>query len=196
MELPPYRVPMMKSLLIHMWDRGKIFLKKMGGIILVGSIVVWVLATFPRTIEFDSDYEAKTNKVNASYQAEISNADKITVQALEKQRATAILKISNAQKMEATEKSFLGSLGKLIAPVFAPIGVDWRGGVALLTGFVAKEIVVSTLGVLYSVEEEAESGALKQALLSSGMTPLSALSMMIFVLLYLPCLATIAVIRR
>jgi len=77
-----------------------------------------------------------------------------------------------------------------------PIGVDWRGGVALLTGFVAKEIVVSTLGVLYSVEEEAESGALKQALLSSGMTPLSALSMMIFVLLYLPCLATIAVIRR
>ena len=196
MELPPYRVPMMKSLLIHMWDRGKIFLKKMGGIILVGSIVVWVLATFPRTIEFDSDYEAETNKVNASYQAEISNADKITVQALEKQRATAILKISNAQKMEATEKSFLGSLGKLIAPVFAPIGVDWRGGVALLTGFVAKEIVVSTLGVLYSVEEEAESGALKQALLSSGMTPLSALSMMIFVLLYLPCLATIAVIRR
>ena len=196
MELPPYRVPMMKSLLIHMWDRGKIFLKKMAGIILVGSIVVWVLATFPRTIEFDSDYEAETNKVNASYQAEISNADKITVQALEKQRATAILKISNAQKMEATEKSFLGSLGKLIAPVFAPIGVDWRGGVALLTGFVAKEIVVSTLGVLYSVEEEAESGALKQALLSSGMTPLSALSMMIFVLLYLPCLATIAVIRR
>jgi len=196
MELPPYRVPMMKSLLIHMWDRGKIFLKKMGGIILVGSIVVWLLATFPRTIEFDSDYEAETNKVNASYQTEISNADKITVQALEKQRATAILKISNAQKMEATEKSFLGSLGKLIAPVFAPIGVDWRGGVALLTGFVAKEIVVSTLGVLYSVEEEAESGALKQALLSSGMTPLSALSMMIFVLLYLPCLATIAVIRR
>jgi ferrous iron transport protein B len=196
MELPPYRVPMMKSLLIHMWDRGKIFLKKMGGLILVGSIVVWVLSTFPRTIEFDSDYEAETNKVNAAYQAEISNADKIAVQALEKQRATAILKISNAQKAEATEKSFLGSLGKLIAPVFAPIGVDWRGGVALLTGFVAKEIVVSTLGVLYSVEEEAESGALKQALLSSGMTPLSALSMMIFVLLYLPCLATIAVIRR
>ncbi len=196
MELPPYRVPMMKSLLIHMWDRGKIFLKKMGGIILIGSIVVWVLSTFPRTIEFDSDYEAEINKVNASYQAEISNADKIAVQALEKQRATAILKISNVQKMEATEKSFLGSLGKLIAPVFAPIGLDWRGGVALLTGFVAKEIVVSTLGVLYSVEEEAGSDALKQAMLSSGMTPLSALSMMIFVLLYLPCLATIAVIRR
>jgi ferrous iron transport protein B len=196
MELPPYRVPMLKSLLIHMWDRGKIFLRKMGGIILVGSIVVWILSTFPRTVEFDSDYEAEKNKVNAAHQAEISNADQIDLQALEKQRASAILDISNTKKMEATEKSFLGSLGKLIAPVFAPIGVDWRGGVALLTGFVAKEIVVSTLGVLYSVEEETEPDALKQALLSSGMTPLSALSMMIFVLLYLPCLATIAVIRR
>jgi ferrous iron transport protein B len=196
MELPPYRIPMLKSLLIHMWDRGKIFLRKMGGIILVGSIVVWVLSTFPRSTEFDSDYEAKLNKIDAAYQAEISNADPVEVQALHKQRATEILEISDAHKAMATEKSFLGSLGKLIAPVFTPIGVDWRGGVALLTGFVAKEIVVSTLGVLYSVEEETESEALKKALLSSGMTPLSALSMMIFVLLYLPCLATIAVIRR
>jgi ferrous iron transport protein B len=94
------------------------------------------------------------------------------------------------------EKSLMGQMGKLIAPVFAPLGIDWRGGVALLTGFVAKEIVVSTLGVLHAVGGQHESEALKGALLASGMTPLSALSMMVFVLLYLPCLATTMAIKK
>ena len=87
-------------------------------------------------------------------------------------------------------------MGKFVAPLFAPLGIDWRGGIALLTGFVAKEIVVSTLGVLYAVGDEEESEALTNALQTSGMTPLSALSMMVFVLLYLPCLATTAAIKR
>jgi ferrous iron transport protein B len=80
--------------------------------------------------------------------------------------------------------------------VFAPLGIDWRGGVALLSGFVAKEIVVSTLGVLHAVDGDEKSEALRKALRTSGMTPLSALSMMVFVLLYLPCLATVTTIRR
>jgi ferrous iron transport protein B len=80
--------------------------------------------------------------------------------------------------------------------VFEPLGIEWRGGVALLSGFVAKEIVVSTLGVLYASGENEEEGALERALIASGMTPLSALSMMVFVLLYLPCFATTAAIRR
>ena len=83
-----------------------------------------------------------------------------------------------------------------LAPLFAPLGIDWRGGVALASGFVAKEIVVSTMGVLYAVDGDERSEALRQALRSSGMTPLSALSMMVFVLLYLPCLATVTAIRR
>ena len=82
------------------------------------------------------------------------------------------------------------------APVFSPIGIDWRGSVALLTGFVAKEIVVSTMGILYAADEREDSEALKHALLSSGMTPIGALAMMVFVLLYMPCLATLAAIRR
>ncbi|MBW2100285.1 MAG: ferrous iron transporter B, partial [Deltaproteobacteria bacterium] len=86
-------------------------------------------------------------------------------------------------------------IGKAIAPVFSPIGIDWRGSVALLTGFVAKEIVVSTMGVLYAVEKEDED-ALSKALLSSNMTPLSALAMMVFVLFYMPCIAAIAAIKR
>ena len=104
-----------------------------------------------------------------------------------------LLKAKQAEKME---KSFMGAIGKALAPVFAPLGIDWRGGVALLSGFVAKEIVISTMGVLHAVGDEDESEALKNALSASGMTPLSALAMMVFVLLYLPCLATTAAIKK
>lgn len=162
MELPPYRVPMVKNLMIHMWDRAKMFLKKMGGIILVGSIVIWTLSNFPR------------------YEAPEGVTPETTVQ-------NAVLQAEN---------SYIGKVGKAIEPLFAPIGIDWRGSVALLTGFVAKEIVVSTMGVLYAADGDAESDALQNALRNSGMTPLSALSMMIFVLLYVPCLATIGAITR
>ncbi len=184
MELPPYRVPMIKSLVIHMWDRSKMFLKKMGGIILVGSIIIWMLTAFPRNINYSMNYNEEINKINASSSF------------TEKQKKAAITKLKLTEKAEKTEKSFMGRIGKTIAPVFAPIGIDWRGSVALLTGFVAKEIVVSSLGILYSAEKADEPDALKNALLSSEMTPLSALSLMVFVLLYLPCVATIATIRK
>jgi ferrous iron transport protein B len=100
------------------------------------------------------------------------------------------------EKAELTRNSFIGQLGRLIEPAFMPLGIDWRSGVALLSGFVAKEIVVSTLGVLHAVGDSAGEDALGNALAEAGMTPLSALSMMVFVLLYLPCLATTTSIRR
>ena len=193
MELPPYRVPMLKSLLIHMWDRSKMFLKKMGGIILIGSVVVWALSAFPRNTEYSFDYNGEIKKIKASYETGIK-AGNVDNKILEKKKDADILEITRAQRAEQVEKSYMGRIGKTISPLFSPIGIDWRGGVALLTGFVAKEIVVSTMAVLHAAEEE--SDALKNALLSSGMTPLSALSMMIFVLLYLPCLATVAAIKR
>ena len=193
MELPPYRAPMLKSLLIHMWDRSKMFLKKMGGIILIGSVVVWTLSAFPRNAEYSFDYNDEIKKIKASYETGLK-AGNVDNEILEKKKDADILEMSRAQRAEQVEKSFMGRMGKTIAPLFSPIGIDWRGGVALLTGFVAKEIVVSTMAVLYAAEEE--SDALKNALLSSKMTPLSALSMMIFVLLYLPCLATVAAIKR
>ncbi|MFO7707256.1 MAG: ferrous iron transport protein B [Desulfobacterales bacterium] len=180
MELPPYRMPMARSLLIHMWDRSKIFLTKMGKIILVGSIVIWALSSFPRSPE-TAGTPPQPNAALASDaggQADLEAA----------QRRSA--------KAAQTEYSFIGRIGRLIGPVFEPLGIDWRGGVALLSGFVAKEIVVSTLGVLYATGESEEEGALEKALTDSGMTPLSALSMMVFVLLYLPCFATTAAIRR
>jgi len=199
MELPPYRAPMLKSVLIHMWDRSKMFLKKMGGIILIGSVVVWALSAFPRNIQYSVDYAAEIAGVNVLYETKIKVDAKVDdrscMQSIEEERDAAIRKIKLAQDAEKMEKSFMGRIGKKLAPLFTPLGIDWRGGVALLTGFVAKEIVVSTMGILYAVEEE-EADAFQKAIISSGMTPLSALSMMIFVLLYLPCFATIAAIKR
>jgi len=196
MELPPYRAPTIKSLLIHMWDRSRVFLRKMGGIILIGSIVVWVLSSFPRNIQYSIDYKKEINKIKSSYSKLKSKADPSAIRLLESMEADELSKLRMAQRAERAEKSYMGHLGRAIAPVFSPLGIDWRGGVALLTGFVAKEIVVSTIGILHAVKGEAEPEALKNALSAAGMTSLSALAMMIFVLLYLPCLATTTAIRR
>ena len=197
MELPPYRAPMLRSLLIHMWDRAKMFLKKMGGVILIGSIVIWALSAFPRNVQYSLDYTSETATVKSLYETKMLAANQSDRDELAEERNIALKKLKVAKKAEKTEKSFMGRIGKSIAPVFAPIGIDWRGTVAILTGFVAKEIVVSSLGILYAVEEDAgESDGLKKALVESGMTPLSAFSMMLFVLLYLPCIATVAAIRR
>jgi ferrous iron transport protein B len=195
MELPPYRIPMLKSLLIHMWDRSKMFLRKMGGIILVGSIVIWTLSAFPRTTHYRNDYPAAMAHLETVYAQKTAAAGPDEKRDLEAEQNDRMQEIQRAMRAEATANSFMGIIGRAIAPVFAPIGIDWRGGVSLLAGFVAKEIVVSTLGVLYAVDEEG-SEALRQALVKSGMTPLSAFSMMIFVLLYIPCIATVATIRK
>jgi len=196
MELPPYRIPMIKSLLIHMWDRSKIFLRKMGGYILIGSIVVWTLAAFPRHISYSKDYASEIEQVKRSYQVEIPAARDSEKSVIKQKMDLAVSRLIRSKAAEKAEKSYMGRIGKVIEPVFAPIGIDWRGSVALLTGFVAKEIVVSTMGILYAADEKKDSKALENALVSSGMTPLAALAMMVFVLLYMPCLATLAAIRR
>ena len=192
MELPPYRLPTARGLLIHTWDRGKIFLRKMGGVILVGSVAIWALSAFPRDIPFSRDYDAEINSLQA--------------RALEREAAGPpakglqgqIVDLEVAKEAERIEGSYIGRIGKAMEPVFLPLEFDWRNAVALLTGFVAKEIVVSTLGVLYQVGEEAEerSEGLIQALRKSEMTPLASYAFMAFVLIYTPCLGTIAVIRR
>jgi ferrous iron transport protein B len=179
-----------------MWDRSKIFLKKMGGIILVGSVVIWGLSAFPRDVHYSIDYPKELAQVTAAYDDQIRLADETDEPQLTERKMAALEELKRARQSEKMEHSYMGQIGKTIAPLFAPIGIDWRGGVSLVSGFVAKEIVVSTLGVLYAVDEVEQSDALRTALKASGMTPLSALSMMIFVLLYLPCLATVTAIRR
>ncbi len=195
MELPPYRIPMLKSLMIHMWDRGKMFLKKMGGVILIGSIVVWFLSAFPRNIEYSRDYEGEIHRISEYFEREISTADSRRQKELSENLEVELSVLLAEKNAEKAEKSFMGRIGKIIEPAFSPIGIDWRGSIALMTGFVAKEIVVSTLGILYAVESRSAE-ALQQALKNSGMTVLSAFSMMVFVLFYLPCLATVTTIRK
>jgi len=197
MELPPYRLPMLKSLLLHMWDRAKMFLRKMGGIILVGSIVIWFLSSFPQTVTLPFDYEAAFNELSSQHEAGLAATDDAEkMAALTQEYEIAVARLTHQQEAQIRERSYLGRMGKAIAPVFEPLGFDWRATVAILSGFVAKEVVVSTLAVLYASDDDPDSANLSEALLRSGMTPLAGLAMMAFVLLYVPCLATVAMIRQ
>ena len=156
MELPPYRIPTLKSTAFHMWDKAYQYLKKMGGIILFASIIVWALGYFPRP----------ENGVTGS---------------------------------EGLENSYIGRLGKITEPVFEPLGFDWKSNVAIVTGFAAKEIVVSTLAILHSDEEgDNISDKLRNStsFLHDGSHKLKAFTFLIFVLLYLPCIATVIAIKN
>jgi len=195
MELPPYRMPMLKSLLIHMWDRSKMFLKKMSGVILIGSIIIWALSSFPRSVSYTIDYDEKIKELNSDYSQSIASAQSQKAEELNRQFNIELKNIENQKEQERVANSYIGKIGKLLEPVFKPIGIGWQSSVALITGFVAKEVVVSTMGVLYGVGK-GSGEALEKALKKSGMTALSALSMMVFVLLYVPCFATVLTIYR
>jgi ferrous iron transport protein B len=185
MELPPYRFPTVKGLLIHMWERGVVYLKKAGTIIFVGVLIVWFLSNFPWSPNYSKDYGALIEQSQ--------NNEEMVVQ------------LENERAFEKLEMSYAGKMGRAIAPIFKPLGFDdWKLSVGLIGGFVAKEIVVGTLGTLHSVGEVGEgSESLRQRLQSQTrpdggkkFNPLVAYTIMIFVLLYIPCVATIAVIKR
>lgn len=151
MELPPYRVPALKSLIIHVWDRTSGFLRKAGTVIFAAATMVWVLQSFDFSLRMVSD----------------------------------------------PGMSILGNIGRLIAPVFTPLGFgDWKSAVSLITGFIAKESVVSTMGILHGVGEAAGNTAAMSSVLRGVFTPLTAYSFMAFTLLYMPCMAAFATIKR
>lgn len=167
MELPPYRIPTMKASLRHMWSKGEQYLRKMGGIILLGSIIIWALSYFPRNMELSED--------------------QMTDQEISMQQ----------------QNSYLARIGKFVSPVVEPCGMNWKMSVALISGASAKEIVVSTLGVLYPSNEGVENQSLSTRLTqinpatgAPDFTKLQALSFMVFVLLYFPCIAAITAIVK
>ena len=185
MELPPYRVPTIKGLLIHMWERGAVYLKKAGTIIFAGCVLIWFLSNFPWNPQYSKDYDALIEQA--------------------KDNKEMVIQLENEKAAEKLEKSYAGKLGRAIAPVFRPLGFDdWKVSVGLVGGFIAKEIVVGTLGTLHSIgKADEESESLRQALQnetrpdgSKMFNPLVAYALMVFVLLYIPCVATIAVIKR
>ncbi|RHR36272.1 ferrous iron transport protein B [Parabacteroides sp. AF18-52] len=187
MELPPYRMPTGKSIMIHMWEKAKQYLHKMGGVILVASIIIWFLGYFPRHSEMGDAFDQQI--------AEVENAELDS-----KEKTETIAELERLKNMEHQRNSYIGTIGQTIQPVLSPLGFDWKMSVSLLTGMAAKEVVVSTLSVLYTGEEEdaqALSERIKQDLDEEGnpvFTPLIALSLMLFVLIYFPCIATISAI--
>ena len=150
MELPPYRIPTAKAIFRHTWEKGAQYLKKMGGIIMIASIIIWFLGYYPN----HGNYETMAQQ---------------------------------------QEHSYIGQIGKAIEPVIEPLGFDWKLGIGLLSGVGAKELVVSTLGVLYTNEEDIESVNLSDRI---PITPMVALGYMLFVLIYFPCVATLVAIKQ
>jgi len=183
-ELPPYRVPTFASISTHMMSNASEFLKKVGGIIVIGSIIIWFLQAFPQNIELSKDYQGEISVLELSQQAGNENEEAINKLELELQQ-------------ELQHKRYLGQIGAFIKPVFAPLGFDTNASIALMTGIVAKEIVVATFGVLYSQGEDVDEndGNLRD-LIGASMSTTTAIAFIVFTLLYIPCMSTIAVIYR
>ncbi len=175
MELPPYRMPTLNGLLWHVWDKTLQYLKKAGTVILGASVLIWIMVNFP-VYKPAVDNISSANSDNAAFAA--SSAE------------------TNVNAALALEYSAAGRIGKFVEPVFRPLGFDWRVSVAMLTGFAAKEVVVSTLGVLYAAGEDADERRLSDALRSDpGFDALTAFILMLFVLVIPPCFATLATIK-
>lgn len=265
MELPPYRIPTIKSVIIHMWERSKLYLKKAGTIILAASILMWFLTNYPKDIEYSQDYDALVGQAEEHYTQQVKEdvLSQLNIEDIEENEQLASLvtsiqtiektfdedtkeldedtpeylkfeqdkieniqtielkngelytyaahyvaltteledekeKIENQKNGENLEKSYAGQFGKMIEPAIAPLGFDWRVGIALVSGVTAKEVIISTMGTIYSVGDGGENvSSLKKALMADEhMNPLVAYAMMVFVLIYSPCLAAIAVMRR
>ncbi len=206
MELPPYRVPAYTTILKHMWFKAEMYLKKMAGVIMIASLIMWALGYFPREVEYSKDYDKLEQKVEA--QTAALEQQGLPADSLKKFKKLELTKIQVQKKAEHQAKSYIGQLGHFIEPVIRPLGFDWKMGVSLISGMSAKEIIVSTMGVLYQSDPSVDGNApleqkLQQATYDSGprkgqkvYSPLVAFSFIIFILFYFPCVATIAAIRR
>lgn len=184
MELPPYRAPTLRGVLWHVWEKSWNYIKKAGTIILAASVLIWAITTFPAYEQGEGEAAA----VAAAFLAAEPDAAEDEVLA----------RVQAAAGEAALEYSVAGRLGRLIEPAVRPLGFDWKIGVATVTGFAAKEIVVSTLGILYGVggEETEESLTLREALVADPvMNPLVAFVLMLFTLIIPPCFAALATIR-
>jgi ferrous iron transport protein B len=167
MEMPPYRIPTARFVWHSMWMRAKQFLQKIGGVILVLSVVIWVLGYFPRTADVA---EIAVSGATSNVATDIATD------------AAAVDAAASAAAAHQLEQSYLGRIGHFIEPVLRPLGFDWKMGICLLSGVAAKETVASTMQILFDV--------------SQVFTPLTALAFIAFILLYMPCLAVFAAVRR
>ncbi|MDD2197493.1 MAG: ferrous iron transport protein B [Bacteroidales bacterium] len=210
MELPPYRIPTLKSTIRHMWSKASQYLKKMGGVILVAVVIIWALEYYPKTTEYSQDYNQQIELLN-------TDIDNLTTHNLAIAKADSLIGVKQIQiNLIESEKiserqanSYLGRIGKFIEPAIQPLGFDWKMGVSLVAGVAAKEIVVSTLGVLVQAGQDVDETnqtlitKLRSEVYTYGprkgqkvYNPLSAFSFLLFILIYFPCVAVVAAIKK
>ena len=207
MELPPYRWPTLRATLRHMWEKCAQYIKKIGTVILLSTVVIWFLSYYPRPVEGERGKLAQMSETESSLSSFTANAAEVQsheVGLKVKAESGKLVQMSETESFEqvAAEEtisgingnSFIAMLGHAVEPVLAPIGLNWRSGIAIITSIPAKELVVSTLGVLYSSDSEE---SITQDLKNSGdFTPRSAASFLVFILLFFPCIATVAAIAN
>jgi len=190
-------MPTLRNTTIHMWHKGSQYLKKMATVILLASILIWALGYYPRNVEFSKDYDQLIEQAQSNTSLTAS------------QKAEETEKLRLMQEEERQEQSYIGKMGRVIEPVIAPLGFDWKIGMSIITGMAAKEIVVSSMGVLYQASLQADENTqpLKEKLQEQRYTegpragekvfsPLVAFGLMVFVLIYFPCVAVVAAIRK
>ncbi|MGE4317810.1 MAG: ferrous iron transport protein B [Deferribacterales bacterium] len=202
MELPPYRMPTLKGLTIHAWERCWMYVRKAGTVILAISILLWVLMTFPglsdeKVKSFEQQRETVTSQYDASVVEEgDSDAEEVSEQA--QAYRDAMMAVDSEEAGASLSGSVAGVIGHTFEPLTKFAGFDWRANIALLGGIAAKEVLVSTLGTAYSLGEvdPEDSSTLSEQLVASGWTMANALSLLVFVLLYAPCFVTVVAIRK
>lgn len=201
MELPPYRMPTINTTMRHMWTKAVQYLQKMGGVILVASILIWALGYYPKASVNTAEYDQKIATLKKQHPSKEQQAGATYLEQLHQ------LKIDKEADRQA--HSYIGSLGRFVTPVLKPLGFDWKMTVSIITGMAAKEIVVSTMGVLYQADDEADENSetliskLQNQTIPDGVhkgeklfTPLKALSFLIFILIYFPCVAVVAAVKK
>ena len=241
MEMPPYRLPTLRSVMLHMWDRGRMYLHKAGTIILATSIILYLCNTFPERPDdaYSKDFDAEIAKLNTSMAlsndalAQLEALNLLSADAIQSLRdgnplapedadalaedeeaeasrtpaqlaavkaaldgSAAVAELENERLAEQLEYPLSGRIGHTPAPLFRPLGFDWRVSTSLIGALAAKEVFVAQLGILFSVGEADEESADLRELLARSYSPLQAFCMMVFCLLSIPCLATLAIIRR
>ena len=200
MELPPYRIPSAKSTLKHMWDKSAQYLQKVGGVILVAVIIIWALGYFPREVDNTSCYRDRISVMQQQLDT-VSSSQKTIIK-------NQILVFETQMKGEQLANSYLGRIGHFVEPVLKPLGFDWRMGIALISGIAAKEVVVSTIGVIMQTDENNGNDnklmhKLRTIKHDSGkrvgqlvFSPLVAIGFLIFVLIYSPCIGVVGAIAK
>jgi ferrous iron transport protein B len=210
MELPPYRVPTMRSIVRHMWHRTGQYLQKIGGIIMISSIIIWALGYFPvhfaEKQQIEHEITALKNEISSNNQT-MTQTQQVK-DSLNLHISSKIKELDFSIKVAQQKNSFIGRIGHFIEPAMRPLGFDWKMSVALLTGVSAKEVVVGTLGVLYQTEDSGKGTQplvekLQHQYYTTGVkagkpvfTPLVALSFMLFILIYFPCIGVVSAISR